>query len=532
MATQITDINWRECEKLGSYTFLTNTDHVVRITKHSIPILFIPGIMGSRLQGSSGKVWDPDDRTFMVTNYIMTGAEKHKELLIDHQAALQVMTAENAPKDKASLLGHFRNSSDVRLDWDWLPLPAMGSPAAGTAQQRREKIAELLVNYGWGQVARGFYEQILFSLASANFGPLHRCFVFPVYARGYNWVQDNDLSGAALAGEIQKIIQAEAKIPGRECDKVIVVSHSMGGLASRSAMRLHGADGLCFGAIHGAQPVTGAPAAYRRMRAGAEGSFDPAAYVIGHTSALVMPVLAGCIGGLELLPTKLYRSDKGASAWLSQTDANGKVINQFLPASGNPYSEIYLADKGFLKLVLHPELLNPGGTERTQASKRRATQDHPMTAYRVAVRAAEKFHDQLELKAHEFTAFSYVKNGLSTYDSIDYKYLGDQQPPLMQYSEDGIPIGEMPDAQTEGSGTDLDSSLSPKAYFAIAQATGTGDGTVPVSSGKALPQSFRTPPDVVGVEHSAFYNNAAVKSFTVNSIATLAKNYRKSQVGH
>ena len=315
MKTQIIDVDWRQCEKTGAYSFFTDTSHVVRIKKQSIPIVFIPGIMGSRLQGGTGTVWDTDDAKVMMTNYIFSDAQTHKKLLIDQN--LWTMTAENS-KDNEKLSKHFASSKKVKLDWDWLPLPANGSPAGGTEKERRQKIGEILLKQGWGEISRSFYEGILFHLASQDFGKLHRCFVFPVYACGYNWVNDNDLSGLDLRNVIAPIIDKENAIPGRQCTHVIVVSHSMGGLASRSLMMLHQFEGQCLGAIHGAQPVTGAPAAYKRMRSGADGLIDPAAYVLGHTSALVTPVLAGCVGGLELLPNKTYVTGKNQKQWLRQ----------------------------------------------------------------------------------------------------------------------------------------------------------------------------------------------------------------------
>ena len=532
MERKIVNVNWRECEKTGSYTFATDMEHVVRVTKQSLPIVFVPGIMGSRLTGPNGKVWDPDSGKFMVGDYILTDAKKHWQLLIKDKDALQVITPENSPNDAKKLTNSFFGSTDLGLNWDWLPLPAFGPPGHPMYQvmDRRQKIAEILVKQGWGQIALGFYKKILFQLAGANFGPLHRCFVFPVYARGYNWVGDNDISGAYLATEIHKVIQAENSIPGRQCEKVILVTHSMGGLASRSAIVKHGAEAMSYGAIHGAQPVTGAPAAYRRMRGGAEGWFSPASYVQGHTSTLVLPVLGGCEGGLELLPTKLYKDDKGNPAWLTQTEKSGKIMGGALPASGNPYSEIYTADQPFLRLVLHPELLTPDREAAEVDHKRGGREEKPLDKFKASVRKAEIFHDGLQLSAHKETAFSYVGDGMATYDRIDYKFLHQHDPPQQVMTPDGFPVTVSND-EKEGSGTDLDTTHGQPTYYRMEGPTGTGDGTVPVSSGKALPTSFRAPPSISGTEHGAFYDNQTAQQFTVNCIAMLAEKYRKSEVG-
>ena len=39
----------------------------LEIEREVIPIIFVPGIMGSRLRNQKGdKVWDPDDAGFMI----------------------------------------------------------------------------------------------------------------------------------------------------------------------------------------------------------------------------------------------------------------------------------------------------------------------------------------------------------------------------------------------------------------------------------------------------------------------------------
>jgi len=45
----------------------------VEVQKETIPIVFVPGIMGSRLKRAADgkKVWDPDDKLFMLWNYGM-----------------------------------------------------------------------------------------------------------------------------------------------------------------------------------------------------------------------------------------------------------------------------------------------------------------------------------------------------------------------------------------------------------------------------------------------------------------------------
>lgn len=62
---------------------------------------------------------------------------------------------------------------------------------------------------------------------------------------------------------------------GYECKQVIVVTHSMGGLVGRALIHpMYGnLQDKVAGIVHGVMPAIGAPAAYKRMRAGFE---DPA----------------------------------------------------------------------------------------------------------------------------------------------------------------------------------------------------------------------------------------------------------------
>ena len=206
------------------------------------------------------------------------------------------------------------------------------------------------------------------------------------------------------------------------------------------------------------------------------------------------------------------------------------MVGTALPQS-NPYEEIYRAKGPFLSLVLHPELLNPGGEERADPSVKNGNKENPAQVFTDKVNKAETFHDNLNSRHHEKTAYSYVKAGKATFDSVDYVFDRDQRPPSPQYDElTGDKVGEEEDTETEGMGTDLDSTKQPAAFYTIAKETGTGDGTVPESSGSALPSTFLTPPFVSGVEHSAFYDDAAVRTFTVSCIAKLADDYRKTQI--
>src|ERR1700709_2729015 len=52
---------------------------------------------------------------------------------------------------------------------------------------------------------------------------------FPVHAVGYNWLQSNDESAQYLADKIDAFMNYY-RGRGYQCEKVILVTHSMGGL--------------------------------------------------------------------------------------------------------------------------------------------------------------------------------------------------------------------------------------------------------------------------------------------------------------
>jgi pimeloyl-ACP methyl ester carboxylesterase len=129
---------------------------------------------------------------------------------------------------------------------------------------------------------------------------------YPVYGVGYNWLECCEKASRRLERRIVDTIAYWAGM-GRQCERVILVTHSMGGLVARAcAKRI---PDRIAGVIHGVMPALGAPAAYRRMTCGTEvedfaGRF--AAKILGATTCDTTPVLATSPGALELLPNHLY----------------------------------------------------------------------------------------------------------------------------------------------------------------------------------------------------------------------------------
>lgn len=155
-------------------------------------------------------------------------------------------------------------------------------------------------------------------------------YLFPVHAVGYNWLQSPNVDSAKiLAKRIEKII-GDYKASGRKCEKVILVTHSMGGLLPVTIRNCWDGDfgqKNILGIVHGVMPDRGAPMAYKRMKAG---EAVPVGLVIGSSGAEMTPVLAQSPGPLQLLPGYGY-----GMGWF-----HIEGLKQPLPCT-NPYTEIY-----------------------------------------------------------------------------------------------------------------------------------------------------------------------------------------------
>lgn len=110
----------------------------------------------------------------------------------------------------------------------------------------------------------------------------------PVHACGYNWLDSNKVAASRLAERIDELMRQY----GRNCQQVILVTHSMGGLVARRCAQLPGMADKIAGVVHGVMPATGAPVAYRRCKVGMKDEDPIAGAVIGPTGQEVTAVFA------------------------------------------------------------------------------------------------------------------------------------------------------------------------------------------------------------------------------------------------
>ncbi|NCC06329.1 MAG: hypothetical protein EOM37_20300, partial [Proteobacteria bacterium] len=198
-----------------------NRTHIFRVKRQTVAIVVVPGVMASRLSNLDDEpVWDPDTLKFMVKSYFLCAPEKRYNLLIKN--GRKVMDRGDQEK--------FKNYPK--------------------AEER-----------GWTGLAWDFFGKLLGGLHDWK-TPLKVFLDLPVYAFGFDWVDSCEVSGTLLRQFILEKVKA---------DRVIIISHSMGGLVTRYALAGEGGEALAkkvLGVVHGAQPVHGAPDAYHRAIAG------------------------------------------------------------------------------------------------------------------------------------------------------------------------------------------------------------------------------------------------------------------------
>jgi hypothetical protein len=185
---------------------------------------------------------------------------------------------------------------------------------------------------------------------------------YPVHAVGYNWLKSNADAGAYLSGKIAEFIGHYAKL-GYECNRAILVTHSMGGLAARAACHpeMGQAESQVLGVVHGQMPATGAGAAYKRCHAGFEYNRllgDVVGHILGQNGPEVAAVFSNSPGALELLPNQLY-----GAGWLRVQERSGEVLLSLPkadPSSGkaDPYGEIYSVRDKWWRLM-NPVWIDP-----------------------------------------------------------------------------------------------------------------------------------------------------------------------------
>jgi pimeloyl-ACP methyl ester carboxylesterase len=561
MSTQLPIRN--ECAGRSTTGFCTPTeDKTVQKMKvpprRVIPIIFLPGIMGSNLRMSaarqaqlhkSNNIARRPDRPLEAAK-MMRATPATRQLQLDPTETEvdiydPVKNITGNSKETASDR-HGNGDIHVFLDGDKGSPLLFDDPRALPNRKTKEQKAK---ERGWGEVyfssyrtvlegcekylnssfTGGFWTTILDQnpqnwmaatrsqprlppLTTDQFRAATKACFFPVHAMGYNWLQGNEISAINLKQRIRDLIDSYIAAQF-ECEKVILVTHSMGGLVARALIHpaFANASSMILGIVHGVMPALGAPAAYKRMRCGFEQGvlhMSLTARVLGDTGAKVTAVLGNSTGGLQLLPSKAY-----GNGWL-QIRRN-KVLFDAFPKNGDPYNEIYKLEGRWYGL-LRPKWLNPAADKTSGIRKTKSLLDK-----------VSKFHDTLSGVYHPI---SYGHYGADTdrpswetvtwnlgadFAGADWHLLtikGDDQQGELQLAEGSPPNGRRP--------------LVGQAR--LGPSTGAGDETVPLKSAddQLLNGKFRGVFRQQGYEHQSSYGDQNALRSTLYSIVRIVENMR------
>jgi pimeloyl-ACP methyl ester carboxylesterase len=246
----------------------------------NVPIVFLPGVMGSRLHfPNSDRDWDPDSTRSMA---------------------------------------------------GWIPLPFFRPASELRLQLHVDEPAEVMnqgpLGHGWDGVPQSFYKSFLVALKA---GPPSR----DVYAIGYDWRQDMWVTTAAFQARLGAIL---GEIGTKQVD---VVTHSMGGLVLRAALaRTPGLKDQVRRVVHVCQPVYGAVVLYRRFFTGVVSHLDGSPFspsdvvfgmILGGDAIDFAGNMSGLPGPMQLLPNSRFPDGGPSGPWNPFPLATGTIYDLY-----------------------------------------------------------------------------------------------------------------------------------------------------------------------------------------------------------
>jgi hypothetical protein len=221
---------------------------------HRIPIIFVPGIMGSNLCDLHGEpVWLLDGIKGVPVGLAIKWANEDAGVRqrVLHPARTKVYGRGSVPKDRLS--GRTRQDYIDRgwgevsessyhpfLVWledkmdsernpaNWVdfmhsslsPNPTIGEKIGRTLPQGLSMTMRNLPKFAEKEFpAEPIKSDELLRRAKSS---------FPIYAFGYNWLESNSVAAKGLRNRIEQVI-AENNTGAFKCTQVILITHSMGG---------------------------------------------------------------------------------------------------------------------------------------------------------------------------------------------------------------------------------------------------------------------------------------------------------------
>jgi len=534
---------------------------------HVIPVIVVPGIMGTNLKAKPmprlGRVVNEQnqkikrgDKAWRPPNGMKEGLKASMEWSdlspADRQKIFDGPTLEVDDRGAVTLLdadGYVLTEADVRSrGWGEVHADSYG-PLLHALQTRLNQTfgnddteKKRFIQPHWQAVMAcephkwGLRE---FEKLTEKHLVKHADHYYPVYAVGYNWLEDCEQSSQRLEKRILEILAFWTQSK-RRCEQVILVTHSMGGLVARAcAKRI---PDKIAGVIHGVMPAFGAPAAYRRMVCGTESSSPDngpldnvaasrLAKILGETTEKTTPVLATSPGALELLPNQLYpgpwlhvrvmtsvgKPQSAAGKTKADAPADSSAFGDYLHLPGarlpNPY-DVYRDLTSWYRLI-NPALADPAGKYKEKPGGiGKAVKD--------AIGAAEKFHGSLRDYYHPNTyAFYGADLHKRSYGQVRWVA---RQPAGGAIALTTANVGA---AEFRGH-TPLGQRrvrVEEKAelLFELEEQDVRGDGTVPHQSGRGPSGKVKQVFATQGYDHQGSYNHPDMLMLTLRLIVKIVQ---------
>ncbi|WP_136068472.1 esterase/lipase family protein [Modicisalibacter radicis] len=502
-------------------------NHVTPVIVHEgvIPIVFVPGVMGSNLVNTqSDDTWRLDSQ-LSASPWLIKGAQARKRILNPTQTVVD--SEGDVSQDIARRYIDHRSGDTIPTDellrergWGEVANMSYGNFLAWLENQlnieANSAFSTLESNLTRHYIGtRGLSEEQAQARAKRNAQTLGR-FNFPVHACGYNWLQSNSDSAAALAQRVDEIIAGYHKARMR-CKQAILITHSMGGLVARYYSEVSGGNANLLGIVHGVMPTTGAAVFYRRMKSGTESqAFSPSSWatsqVLGASSREMTAVLAQAPGPLQLVPTPEY-----GSGWLRIEKQGESALT--LPTANDPYTDIYLEREhwwGMMDEALAMPELGLGAPDRQRELHEAWESYAKLVSHDVA-----KFHADTQGKFHTNTYLFYSDSDAHpSYGTVTWR--GGE----VSYGSDTLMSARMMNQYGERRMiAEHDSRGRPRfCQYTISDADEPGDGTVPVRSGSRGVSQARESL-AIATEHEPAYNQEAARWFTLASLLEIAEQW-------
>ena len=405
--------------------------------KYVVPIIFIPGIMGSNIKDlNKNKVWYPGLSTLI--KYSKRDAAQRQTDLNPETTEVGYDGDIKLNKNK---IPHITQAVAEARGWGSVITPGYSKVLIYLEEQLNQPFKQLLDQKEdefkgtteWEKVVQpgnNKTKKILENWSSTQITELLNLeqheeladYAFPVFACGYNWLDSNMNSADKIAERLNTQVMTQVKNEFKEekFKKFIIVTHSMGGLVTRALIQHPAVKDKIAGVVHGVMPASGAPAVYQRLTVGWDGWKASTGlmnrvkawvtkFMFGDTSERLTATLASAPGGLELLPFANYSNHvdfpRNPKAWmiLKAKTPTGEITAS-LPQTNDPYSEIYQR-KDTWWAMMNPDFIDPAGLLAKEARKN--DYESIFDVYRETLNVVKKLHEHIKDSYHPNTYAHY-----------------------------------------------------------------------------------------------------------------------------